>query len=683
MISLDQYAEQLLQETLAAAEVDGAPRLEAFTQLVIERLSAAGEFDDAQVAYLRKTGLELSGWSYDGDTDVLHAFVTDWTGRTPPVSLTRTTAEQPLRRLATFLERCIDGYATKLDDSMPAWELADLLPRQIDTIKEIRLYLFSDSAARRLDLDTARGAIHGVPVTQHVWDLERLYRFDTSGLEREPITVDIEELLGAPLPCLAGPSGADVAVYLAILPGSFLADLYGRYGSRLLERNVRSFLQARGAVNKGIRETILNRPDRFLPYNNGISATAGDVSLVDLPDGGLALTSIKDLQIVNGGQTTASIHHAATRDRAALDGISVQAKLTVVRPDLIDEVVPSISKFSNTQNKVTGADFSANHPFHIQMEELSRTVWAPAPDGAQRQTRWFYERARGQYADELARAGTQAKRRQFKATCPTNQKFTKTDLARFLNTYEQRPHQVSLGAEKNFREFMLRLGERRIDPDMQWFQRLVAMAILFRSAEKIVQQQRFGGYRAQIVTYTLAKLSHATQHRIDLDEIWRQQRLSPAVHDVIADLSHPVFQIVTNPSGTVRHIGEWCKKLDCWKAVEELDWQPSTSLRRELKSVDRPGRTEPANQGLTGATREEEALITQIADVPAETWFEISRWAAQTGNLQSWQRKIAYDVGRRIALGQRPSIKQARQSKLLYSEARRLGLRLEDLPEGY
>jgi hypothetical protein len=144
-----------------------------------------------------------------------------------------------------------------------------------------------------------------------------------------------------------------------------------------------------------------------------------------------------------------------------------------------------------------------------------------------------------------------------------------------------------------------------------------------------------------------------------------------------------VFQIVTNPSGTVRHIGEWCKKLDCWKAVEELDWQPSTSLRRELKSVDRPGRTEPANQGLTGATREEEALITQVTDVPAETWFEISRWAAQTGNLQSWQRKIAYDVGKRIARGQRPSIKQARQSKLLYSEARRLGLRLEDLPEGY
>ncbi len=156
-------------------------------------------------------------------------------------------------------------------------------------------------------------------------------------------------------------------------------------------------------MNKGIRETILNKPSRFLAYNNGISATAADVSLTDLDDGGIGITEIRDLQIVNGGQTTASLHHAATRDKADLAGIAVQAKLTVVQADVIDDMVPYISKYSNTQNKVTGADFSANHPFHVQLEELSRTVWAPAPDGSQKQTRWFYERARGQYADELAR----------------------------------------------------------------------------------------------------------------------------------------------------------------------------------------------------------------------------------------------------------------------------------------
>jgi hypothetical protein len=672
-VERNQYAEQLRQETLAAAEVEGGTRLEAFTQLVIERLTAAGEFDDGEVAYLKQTGLEISGWSLDADGDVLHVFVTDWAGEVPPRSLTKTRAGQFFKRLHNFVLRCVDGYGSQLEESSPVWELADVIPKQLPVLAEIRMYLFSDAAGRRIEPEPL-GAVGGVPVTLHVWDLERLYRLDTSGLERETITVDVSALLGRPLPCLAGPSDGDHTVILAVLPGSFLADLYGRYGSRLLERNVRSFLQARGAVNKGIRETLLNRPDRFLAYNNGVSATAADISLVDLPDGGIALSEIKDLQIVNGGQTTASLHHAAVRDKADLSHVSVQAKLTVVQPELIDEIVPAISRYSNTQNKVTGADFSANHPFHVRIEELSRTVWAPAPDGTQRQTRWFYERARGQYADELGRAGTRAKQQLFKATCPTSQKFTKTDLAKFLNAWEQLPHFVSLGAEKNFREFMIRLGERRVDPDVEWFQRLIAMAILFRSAEKIVHRETGGGWRAQVVAYTLSKLAHATAHRLRLDDIWKRQGLTDATADAISELSHPVHEILMNPSGKVQHIGEWCKKLDCWKEVEEFQWKPGKDLVAEL-SPARAGRAlaVPDTGGIAGTTTDEQRMIDEIAGIPAETWFGIATWAKDTGNLQPWQRGIAFGVGQRIAQNREPSIKQARQARILYEEARRLG----------
>lgn len=668
-----QYAEQLNQETLAAAEVNGTSRLEAFTQLVIERLTAAGELDDGEVAYFRKTGLEISGWSMDGDNNVLHAFVTDWNDEVPPLSLTKTSAAAALKRLSSFISRCVDGYAQQLEESSGVWELADLIPRQIKSLEEIRLYLFSDAIARKID-PPSQMAIADVAVTAHVWDLDRLYRLDTSGLEREVITADIIELLGDPLPCLPGPPGADHTVFLAVLPGELVSRLYGRYGSRLLERNVRSFLQARGAVNRGIRETLLKRPDRFLAYNNGMSATAAEVTLVDLDGGGKGIAAIRDLQIVNGGQTTASIHHAANRDKADLSGVAVQLKLTVVRPDLIDDVVPSISRFSNTQNKVTGADFSANNPFHVRVEELSRTIWAPAPDGAQRQTRWFYERARGQYADELARAGTAAKQRQFKAMAPPTQKFTKTDLAKFVNTWEQRPNVVSLGAEKNFREFMLRLNERPINPDVDWFHRLIGMAILFRGAEKIVQKQAFGGYRAQIVTYTVAKLAHETASRLDLDKIWRQQKLSAAVEQAIAELSHPVHEIITNPSGSVRHVGEWAKKLDCWKAVEELTWKVPLGLSRELRGTP-PKSTRPvtSNQGLEGATPAEERLIESMAAIPGDTWFAIAKWAKDTDNLQGWQRRIAFGIGKLVADGRRPSIKQAKQGQILHEEAVRLG----------
>lgn len=253
--------------------------------------------------------------------------------------------------------------------------------------------------------------------------------------------------------------------------------------------------------------------------------------------------------------------------------VNVQAKLTVVGADHVDEMVPHISMYSNTQNKVTGADFSANDPFHVKVEEIARSVWAPAPEGTQRQTHWFYERARGQFADEYSRAGTKAKQRQFKLANPPRQKLTKTDLAKFEHSWEQLPHLVSLGAEKNFREFMLRLAQRpNLVPDVEYFQRLVAKAILFRSTERLVSAQRFGGYRANIVTYTVAKLVHATAHRIDLDRIWRDQQLSTTTEGAIAELSPACHDVIVNPSGRVRHIGEWCKKLDCWKVIEELEW---------------------------------------------------------------------------------------------------------------
>ena len=679
-IEIAQYAEQLLQETLAAAEVDGTPRLEAFTQLLIERLTTAGEFDGGAVAYFKKPGLEISGWSLDADNDVLHAFVTDWRGSIPSPSLTRKGAAERLGRLAAFISACVDGYGTKLEETSAIWELADLIPRHAKSLVEVRLYLLSDAIGRELNFPTF-DPIAGVNVTTYVWDLERLYRLDTSGLEREPITLDLVEHFSGPLPCLGGASAPDHAVYLAIMPGQLLADLYGRFGSRLLERNVRSFLQARGAVNKGIRETILNAPDRFLAYNNGISATAADVSLVDLPSGGIGLASIKDLQIVNGGQTTASIYHAAKRDKADLSQVSVQAKLTVVRPELLDELVPSISRFSNTQNKVTGADFSANHPFHVNIEELSRTVWAPAPDGTQRQTRWFYERARGQYADELARSGSPAKQRQFKATCPTTQKVTKTDLAKFLHTWEQLPHLVSLGGEKNFREFMIRLPERRVTIDVEWFQRLIAKAILFRSAEKIVQNQHFGGYRAQIVTYSLAKLAHETQSRLNVDTIWRQQGLSPATEEAIAELSYPVHEVIVNPSGSVRHVGEWCKKLDCWKTVEEFSWKVPAGLATELGGLDLERPSLRPSDAATGVSPSEQKLIDQVGGVASDIWFGIAKWAKETDNLQGWQRRISFSLGRLSLEGGIPSLKQARQGRILHDEAVRLGYPAQPLPE--
>ena len=105
-----------------------------------------------------------------------------------------------------------------------------------------------------------------------------------------------------------------------------------------------------------MRDTIRKEPQMFLAFNNGLSATAEAVTVEDLPGGGKGLRSIRDLQIVNGGQTTASIYHAVKKDKADVSQLFVQVKLTVLNdPTKMDIVVPYISRYANTQNKVQGS----------------------------------------------------------------------------------------------------------------------------------------------------------------------------------------------------------------------------------------------------------------------------------------------------------------------------------------
>jgi AIPR protein len=294
------------------------------------------------------------------------------------------------------------------------------------------------------------------------------------------------------------------------------------------------------------------------------------VQLVDLPNGGQGIAGIRDFQIVNGGQTTASLYQAFRKDKADVSGIYVQTKLTVVDRDRMDEIVPLISRYANNQNKVSEADFSANDPFHIRIEELSRTIWAPIADDTQRQTRWFYERARGQYVDAKNRESTPAKQKAFANNHPTTQKFTKTDLAKFEYTWQQLPHIVSLGAQKNFAKFTVELAESGYpELDKTYFTHLIAKAILFKSAEKIIHNEKFGGYRANIVTYTLAYLSYKIQQDIDLDEIWKNQSLSHSIQQSIQLISREIHQVIVNPPEG-RNITEWCKKESCWKAIQEI-----------------------------------------------------------------------------------------------------------------
>jgi len=424
---------------------------------------------------------------------------------------------------------------------------------------------------------------------------------------------------------------ADYKAYLAVVPGAQLASIYDRWGSRLLEQNVRVFLQARGGVNKGIRNTIDNDPDMFFAYNNGITATAEGIMTRESADG-LLLTGLKNLQIVNGGQTTASIH-AALRRNADLSKVFVQMKLSIVPPEKAIDIVPKISEFANSQNRVNAADFFANHPFHVRLEEFSRRIFAPSPDGTFRESKWFYERARGQYQDARGLL-TVAQRKKFDVEYPKSQLISKTDLAKFLNVWRGHPDIVSKGAQKNFAHFAeWNRREWVAQPDSYneaFFRHAVAKALIFRATEEIVTEQSWyqGGYRANVVAYAIAKMGSDCEKReefVDFDAVWRAQGISENMGAAIALVAEAVHDVLVSPPAGISNVTEWAKQQACWARVKAIDvewpaaWLDELIGKDHIKAGKRDG---IKDQKLLNGIEAQSIVVS----AGGQLWEQLSGW---------------------------------------------------------
>jgi len=673
-MTIEAFAEEIRQEVLAHCDAEGSSdfREDKFTEVMIEHLKDANEIEDGTVSYHNKGGAKLNGYNFSNDGECLDLFVCCYRGTAPADRVAKAEAGEHFKRLRSFLKQALEGRYRGVEETSPVFDAAYQIYEQREALTKARLFLLTDGIVVKAEQPDE--AVNGIEVKHSFWDMEKLHRFVTSGRQREVIEVDFSGDFGGAVPCIgAHDHTGEYRTYLAFFPGELLAKLYGQHGPRLLERNVRSFLQARGKINRGINSTIREEPHRFLAYNNGISATAQQVK-IEHGENGMQLTWARDFQIVNGGQTTASIYHASRKDKADLSHLAVQLKLTVLDDQAkVDEFVPLIAQFANSQNKVSAGDLWANNPFHVQIEALSRTTWAPAVGGTARQTHWYYERARGSYLDDKARAGTPTQVAAWQTMNPLAQKFTKTDMAKFENTWSQRPHFVSLGAEKNFLKFTeIVVDSGRPAPDARWFERLVAKAILFRSAEKIVSAEQFGGFRAQIVTYSLALLAHKTAQRIDLEAIWQRQQISETLRDAIAIVSRRANEHIIHPPPNRKNPGEWCKQKDCWETFCALEIKMPARLEIDLVSLARIQETPDSNNSALGSPETPE--VKAMAEVPAETWFNISHWAKETGNLAAWQRSIAFSLGK-IAGHKPPSEKQAKQAAKILEEAQRLGFR--------
>jgi hypothetical protein len=583
MSELDEYHQNLMADIRREADTSGIMMVEAFFERMTERLTEAGELETADRAYYQSGDgnqkLRIDGYAGDPrDSDgVLGLIVCDFVDSDTVQTLDKSGVTPILNSLIRFLTYArTEKFRNSLSEVNPAFQVSDLIISTWSQVTKVKLILVSNRRyVGRDDAVKLAEVGNSAALTWSVWDLARFERFDRSGQARADMVIDFAKDFGAALPALkASRNDSGLESYLLIVPGEQLAAIYEKWGARLLEANVRTFLQARAKTNKGIQKTIKEEPELFFPYNNGLSATADEVTCVRTEDG-LAISSICNLQIVNGAQTTGSIHTGLKSAREQLSKVFVQMKLTVVPPERTEEVVPKISEYANTQNKVNAADFFSNHPFHIRIEQFSRNVIFTAREGERIDSRWFYERSRGQFINARSRL-TAAQQKKFDLEFPKSQLFSKTDLAKFEYSATGRPDIVSRGAQKNFADFAKEVGEAwsRSEArfDELWYRRLIAKAIIFRTLESEVPKQPWyqGGYRANIVTYAMAKVFHdANRDRdvLDLDAIAKRQAVGEPLSRALLLAAAEAHNVITHPVAGMRNMSEWAKQQACWSIL--------------------------------------------------------------------------------------------------------------------
>ena len=666
-IDLQEFHQELFQEIHRSSDVKGQYVEDAFFDIFCKHLVDAGEFDSADRAqYLSQRGVRVDGYGGDPITadGVLSLIIADFSQSPGVATLTATDMDTIFKRLFQFLTRSLDpGFRNGLEETSQAFGLADMIAARWPEIVKARLFLISNRVlSTRVDR-RPEGELRGIPVTYSVWDLGRLHRYATSGREREDIEIDLEKESGGPLLLLpAHLDNAGYEAYLAVIPGRQLAAIYDRWGVRLLEQNVRVFLQARGNVNRGIRVTLETNPEMFFAYNNGITTTADSVE-TRRGAGGLFLTRMRNFQIVNGGQTTASVHAASRNKEVDLSRVFVQMKLSIIDPSRAMDIVPKISEYANSQNRVSAADFFANHPYHVRMEQFSRRIFAPSRDGTFKESKWFYERARGQYQDARGHLTT-AQRRSFDLEYPKHQMFSKTDLAMFQNVWRGLPQIVSKGAQKNFAEFAGYVSQAWLrqpnDFNEVYYRDTIAKAIIFQEVEKLVTEQPWyqGGYRRNVVAYAIAKLAHDLEARgsaVNFGRVWRAQSISAALREGLAVVAKAVHGVLVDPPSTTQNVTEWAKQQACWHRVSELKIDWPHSMLGELISNDEK------QEAMIAAVKDQKMLNdiqAQAAVVKAggAFWLKVKEWGEAKAMLTQTEREIL-DVAAAIPM-KMPSGKQ-------------------------
>jgi len=688
-MELAEFRTGILDEVHFNASMNGTSPREEFFVLYANALVDAEEFEDYEQLAFEGVGphnkrIQIDGYYYSELENCLSIIICPFSDSLEPESLTATDAELYFRRARAFIEEARSGFIQQYaEESSPGYGLAIDISKRYQSVPKIKFYLLTDMVMSSRIREIAHTMINEAIVEYHIWDIARLQALLESKSGKEDITINLKDFSEHGIPCLEAGVNEEYTAYLCTIPGRVLAELYIKYGGRLLEGNVRSFLSAKGKINKEIRNTILNRPGMFFAYNNGIAATAYSVK-IEYGDLCPYITEITSLQIVNGGQTTASLAAAITNDKDKANGfrdIYVPMKLSVVTPEKAMELIPNIAKYANKQNKVSDADFFSNHAFHVRIEDYSRRVLTPAVMGNQYGTHWYYERTRGQYKQEQARM-TKSEKDRFLMQNPKAQMFTKTDLAKFYNIYRRLPHQVSEGAQKNFVRFAGWANDAwekdETSFNEMFFRKVVCLDILFKKTDDLVKHASWYemGYKAQVVTYTLSYLFYAIEKNypdmvLDFRSIWNNQSISHDLEIQIGRIAEVMYNHLVSPNREVQNVTEWAKREACWKKAKEIAVPLSKAFEASLTTKEEEKEDQRAAKKDQKRSNNVSAMI-QIAEYGVPKWKNLLEWG-MTNRIFSATEISFVRTAIAMEMGKFPSEKQCARILQVLNRARTEG----------
>jgi hypothetical protein len=666
-------------------------------------LSKITESDEFNKSYFQKEPVKLNGYTFNESGERLQLFIANMPlNPGDPIYVSDQKHYEKLFSQGTaFVKQACLGQQNNIQDGEPVKPLVKRLSSYsgVEAIDVVEILLLSGTISvdnRGVGQQRPRTfefsdevvcveyALKGekvkkdIIVKKKLIDFNFLYKVERAGEQGETLIINFREQYNYPLDCIQAADEENYESYLSVIPGYVLYRLYQDYSSRLLEKNVRAFLQFRGA-NKKMKDTIKKNPERFLAYNNGLTITAKNVTLSRSGDK-IVIDAFEDFQIVNGGQTTAAIYFTG-REKVSLEKVKVVAKINILKTQSskeFEDLITNISLSSNTQTKVTNVDLSSRNPYLDKLKKLSISYISKGSQG------WFFEKVKGEFLTYL---NTSPNKKQLEKEFPRNRRLTKEQIAKYYVAWGEKPYMVKKGGERVFRDFVSILEKEYAMPedmDQIFYEDLIAKVILFREFERIYgeRDKAIGQLRSATVPYAISAIYYhtrtstgtATGSYLNLAKILSngslEHDLSSLAYDLLKLMNKCILYYKTSDDPN-----EASKREDLWRKVrgcaEINEFFKSQAARHVLAKY-----TLTETQIKSRYKTPEERNLARISNTSPEVFFALAKWGEEEKLFDEKTIKFILDTAQRSLQNSQMAASLAKKVSVLLMEAEERGFKV-------